>query len=49
VSKYIYFRPEVVLIFGLDVSFVSDPCVLLILLIYGAQGIHTAVTNIDEL
>jgi hypothetical protein len=42
VRKYIYFRPEVVLTYGLDISFVSDPNILLILLIYGAQWIHTA-------
>jgi hypothetical protein len=37
-----YFHPEVILIFGLDVSFVSGPYLLLILLIYGTRGLHTA-------
>ena len=42
VRKYIFYRPEVVLIFGLDVSFVSDPYLLLILLSYGTRGLLTA-------
>jgi hypothetical protein len=37
-----YFHPEMIHLFVLDVSFVSDPYLLLILLIYGTRGLHTA-------
>jgi hypothetical protein len=49
--KYIYFDPEVVLIFGLDISFVSDPCLLLVNIAdlwYARVYTLSRVTNVVE-